>query len=178
MNGDRVQVDGVWFRSATLAHQLRSVERVFPHVVTCGHEMDEVSPAKEDQLKAYWWELIKEQLLEAAEVHLKGHLLRRFRLSKTGTMHPGSGDAEIWPIEQQRELFALLGDVKAATGVQLNHSFLMVPTMTTSGILFPTETDFSNCEVCHREDCLSRQAPFNPDLWEEIQDAENDLGKD
>ncbi len=65
------------------------------------------------------------------------------------------------PIEQQRGLFALLGDVEQAIGVRLTESFLMIPNKTTSGILFPTEADFRSCEVCHRENCPARHAPFN-----------------
>jgi hypothetical protein len=34
-------------------------------------------------------------------------------LPQTSTMHPGAGDAAVWPIEQQKQLFALLGDVPA-----------------------------------------------------------------
>ncbi len=45
----------------------------------------------------------------------------------------------------------------------------MVPYKTTSGVLFPTEVDFRSCEVCRRENCPSRQAPFNKKLWEEIE---------
>ena len=71
------------------------------------------------------------------------------------------GDASVWPIEQQQGLFSLLGDVEERVGVKLTDSFLMVPNKTTSGILFPTETDFRSCEVCHREDCPSRHAAFN-----------------
>jgi hypothetical protein len=170
-DGDTVELSGVTFTSRTLARNLESTERVFPMVATCGHEMDDVRPAKGDMLKEFWWDLIKSELLAAANRHLNDHLHRKFRLGKTAVMRPGSGDASVWPIEQQRRLFALLGDVEGAIGVTLTDSFLMVPNKTTSGILFPTEVDFRSCEVCHREDCPSRQAPFNKDLWEEIQNG-------
>jgi hypothetical protein len=166
---DTVDVGGVSFRSRTLARNLESTERVFPLLATCGHEIDEAQPADGDMLKRFWWDLIKSELLAAANQHLNNHLHRKFRLGKTAVMRPGSGDASVWPIEQQRELFALLGDVEQAIGVRLTESFLMVPNKTTSGILFPTEVDFRSCEVCHREHCPSRQAPFNEQLWEEFQ---------
>ena len=168
-DGDTVSIDGTGFRSRTLAHNLASVERVFPHVATCGEEMDRGFPAKGDMLKEFWWDLIKTRLLFAADQHLNDHLQRKFRLGKTVTMRPGSGDAAVWPIEQQRELFLLLGDVEKELGVQLTESFLMAPNKTISGILFPTEADFRSCEVCHRENCPSRHAAFNRKLWEELQ---------
>jgi len=168
-DGDKIAIENVWFRSPTLAHNLVSAERVFPHVATCGREMDQASPANGDMLKEYWWDLIKAQLLGAAGRHLSEHLHRKFRLGKTATMLPGSGDVSVWPIQQQQDLFSLLGNVENEIGVQLTDSFLMVPNKTISGLTFPTETDFQSCEVCHRENCPSRHAPFNKELWEGIQ---------
>jgi hypothetical protein len=168
-NGDTVDVGGIAFTSRTLSRNLASAERVFPLVATCGQEMDEAFPARGDALKEFWWDLIKTHLLAAANRQLNDELHSKFRLGKTATMRPGSGDALVWPIEQQRGLFALLGDVEQAIGVRLTDSFLMVPNKTTSGLLFPTEVDFRSCEVCHRENCVSRHAPFNPQLWHEIQ---------
>jgi hypothetical protein len=167
--GDTVEIDGVSFRSRMLSRNLASVDRTFPLVATCGREMDEAFPAKGDLLKKYWWDLIKTHLLGAAGQYLNDHLHRTFRLGKTAVMRPGSGDASVWPIEQQRGLFTLLGDVEQAIGVRLMDSFLMIPDKTTSGLLFPTEVDFRSCEVCHRDNCPSRQAPFNQQLWAEIQ---------
>jgi len=167
--GDTVTIGDIPFTSRTLSRNLATSERVFPLVATCGHEMDEAFPADGDMLKEFYWDLIKAHLHGAANRHLSDHLHSKFRLGKTATMRPGSGDASVWPIEQQRELFALLGDVEKAIGVRLTDSFLMVPNKTTSGILFPTEIDFRSCEMCHRENCPSRSSPFNRLLWEEIQ---------
>lgn len=169
-DAETLTVGGISFISRTLSRNLEFSERVFAVVATCGREMDESRPAKGDMLKEFWWDLIKGHLLATANRHLDDHLHHKFRLGKTATMRPGSGDASVWPIEQQRGLFALLGDTEQAIGVRLTDSFLMVPNKTISGILFPTEADFRSCEVCHREDCPSRQAPFNRRLWEEIQD--------
>ncbi|MDD5522033.1 MAG: vitamin B12 dependent-methionine synthase activation domain-containing protein [Kiritimatiellae bacterium] len=167
-NGDTLKIGGISFTSRTLSRNLASSERVFPLIATCGHEMDEAKPAIGDMLKEFWWDLIKAHLLSAADRHLNDYLHRTFRLGKTAIMRPGSGDASVWPIEQQQGLFALLGDVEQAIGVKLTNSFLMVPNKTTSGILFPTEVDFRSCEVCHRENCPSRHVAFNKQLWEEI----------
>ena len=168
-DGDGIRIEDVWFRSRALSHNLKSVERVFPLVATCGHELDQAFPGKGDMLKEFWWDLIKTRLLGAANEHLSVHLHRKFRLGKTATMRPGSGDVSVWPLEQQKPLFSLLGSVESEIGVQLTESCLMVPNKTTSGLMFPTETDFRSCEVCHRENCPSRHAPFNKDLWEEIE---------
>ena len=164
-DGDSVKIDDIWFKSRILAHNLKSVERVFALVATCGHELDDIFQADGDMLKEFWWDSIKNQLLEVATDFIIEHLRRKFRLGKISTMHPGSGDVNVWPIEQQKGLFALLGDTQNDLGVRLTDSFLMVPNKTISALLFPTEKGFHSCEVCHREDCPSRRAPFNEALW-------------
>ena len=84
------------------------------------------------------------------------------------TMDPGSGDADVWPIEQQKELFSVFGDVETLIGVRLTDSMLMIPTMSVSGIVFPTETEFASCQVCHRGGCPRRTAPFDEAVWREV----------
>jgi hypothetical protein len=166
---ETVRIDGVTFTSRALRKNLDAVERVFPFIATCGREVDLARQPSGEPLKEFWWETIKSDLLKSAREYLHAHLTRRFRLGKTSTMSPGSGDATVWPIEQQRELFALFGDVREAIGVELTPSFLMVPNKTVSGLCFPTETDFRSCQVCRREVCPSRHAPFDAELWESIQ---------
>jgi hypothetical protein len=166
---DAVQLDGVWFESRALARNLAHAERVFAVIATCGREMDDGFPAKGDILQEYWWDLIKMSLLRAAHAFLADHLRRKFRLGKTAAMNPGSGDAHVWPIEQQASLFRLFPDHEALLGVRLTDSFLMVPNKTTSGIIFPVERDFRTCEVCHRENCPGRQAGFSPQVWDALQ---------
>ena len=120
----------------------------------------------------FWRDTIKTVLLWAAMQHLNDHLSRRYRLSKTASMSPGSGDVDTWPIQQQAGLFALLGgvgEVRKQSGVELTDSFLMIPNKSVSGIRFPTETDFRSCQVCHRAECPSRSAPFDRNLWEMMQ---------
>jgi len=90
-------------------------------------------------------------------------------------MSPGSGDVDVWPIEQQRELFALFGGGAKDIGVELTDSYLMIPNKTVSGIRFPAGTDFRTCQVCRREICESRSAPFDRELWERIRgDGDNE----
>ena len=166
---DTVTIEEIAFTSRTLRRALDTVERVFPFVVTCGHEIDEVIAVKGDFLKEFWRDTVKQSLLMSAHKYLCDYLHRKFRLSKTAIMSPGSGDVAVWPIEQQRELFALLGDVHRYIGVTLTDSCLMIPNKTVSGVQFPTEKDFRTCQVCHREHCLSRSAPFDKEVWASMQ---------
>lgn len=165
---DTVQIDDVVFKSRTLVHQLQSIERVFPYIATCGHEMDQGFTGGEDMIKAFWWDMIKDRMLYAAHEWLCDHIKNQYRLGKIASMQPGSADVSVWPIEQQRDLFDLLGDVETTLGVHLTDSFLMIPNKTVSGIAFPIESDFRSCEVCRRQNCPSRRAAFNEKLWQKI----------
>ena len=168
---DTIRIDGITFTSRMLRHKLAGVERVFPYVATCGHELDGVALPAGDVLVQFWWDAIKAELLAAARTHLVAHLTDRFRLGQTARMSPGSGDVDVWPIEQQRLLFALLGGVTPFIGVSLTASCLMIPNKTVSGLLFPTEEDFQTCQVCHRDPCPNRRAPFDAAVWQSLRES-------
>ena len=166
---DNVKIDGVTFTSRALRTNLDKAERVFPFVATCGREIDELNLTSDDFLKQFWLDQVKEIILGLACSFLNDHLDRKYALGKTSSMSPGSGDVTVWPIEQQRVLFSLFGDVKKLIGVELTDSFLMIPNKSVSGIRFPTEIDFRSCQLCHRKNCPSRSAPFDEILWQQCQ---------
>lgn len=165
---ETVTIGGAVFHSAALSRNLEGRGRVFPFVATCGAEMEEKPFDPDDFLAAYWWDAIRGDLLESARRHLQDRLERRYRLGVSASMSPGSGDAHIWPIEEQRRLFELLGDLPGAVGVTLTESCLMLPVKTVSGIRFAAERDFRTCAVCRRGDCPERSAPFDRALWESL----------
>lgn len=161
---DTVTVAGATFTSRVLRANLDQVQRVFPYVVTCGAELDRIPLEPGDMLAAYWLDAIKTAALTCGIRYLHDHMIRRHALGHTSVMSPGSGDADLWPIEQQKILFQVLGDVRQAIGVELTDSCLMMPNKTVSGIRFPTEVDFRSCRLCHRERCPSRVAAYDPQL--------------
>jgi len=163
---DTVTIGGVTFTSRVLRRNLDKAERVFPYIATCGRELDEINPAPDDIFERFWLDIIKSIALSFSIRHLNDYLNRKYALGHTSAMSPGSGDKDIWPIEQQRQLFSMFGDAEDLIGVRLTDSCLMIPNKSVSGIRFPTEIDFKSCQVCRREKCPSRQAPFDKSLWE------------
>jgi hypothetical protein len=158
---DSVEFSGVTFKSAVMRKNLDKVERVFPYIITCGKELDGVSIPAGDFTKAFWLDTIKGMALGAAREFFRAHITKTLALGKVSSMGPGSGPKEMWPIEQQKLLFSIFGDTEKLIGVKLTESFLMVPNKTVSGILFPTETSFQACQLCPREKCPSRGAPYD-----------------
>jgi hypothetical protein len=168
---DTVIVEGVTFTSRALRKNLDEVERVFVHIATCGTEADTIEIDETDMLKNFWHDMVKAQLLNAATKQMNEEIDRTFRLEKTAVMRPGSGDANVWPISQQKELFSLFGDVEELIGVKLSDSFLMNPNKSVSGFKYLTEKDFRSCQLCHRENCPGRTAEFDQKLWDEMEDS-------
>jgi len=161
---DSVIVDGVALASRILRVNLGDVHRVFPFVVTCGAELEAWSQTITDMLERFWADTIMEDALRTAFEVLNEDMTRRYQLGKTAMMNPGS--LEDWPIEQQTELFRILGNGTEQIGVKLTDSFLMVPIKSASGLRFPTETNFENCQLCPRETCPNRRAPYDRGLRE------------
>jgi hypothetical protein len=158
---DFVVIDGTRFESRVLRVNLERTERLFPFVCTCGMEMEEWGNRYDDLLQGYWAEAIKEEALRAALDAFFTHLSARYRTEHVSTMSPGS--LENWPIGQQRPLFQLL---EYPEEVRLTESLLMVPTKSVSGIVFPTDASFESCQLCPREDCPNRRAPYDETLYE------------
>lgn len=159
-----VEIEGVRFSSRVLRVNLDAVQRVFPYVATCGVELDTWSHTLGDVLHAYWVEAIKLAAVGAAIKALNEHMDNRYRPGHTSAMNPGS--LLDWPLREQRPLFKLLGDPRALIGVELTPSMLMVPNKSVSGIRFATEADFASCQLCPREDCPGRRAPYDPALYD------------
>jgi hypothetical protein len=157
---DTVEIEGRVFTSSVLAQNLEGVERVFPYVATCGTELEKPEEPTVDLFTRYCLDVLKELVLAAARDHLLEHLRTAYGATGLSSMNPGSGDARLWPLGQQRPLFALLGDVEQAIGVRLTPSLLMQPNKSVSGILFPSEQHFESCQLCTRADCPRRRAPY------------------
>ncbi len=156
----------VRFESRALRVNLDGVEQVFAYVATCGRELDAIPLAPADIFGQFCHDTIKEMALWVALVHLHEHLTDTYGLQRLASMNPGSGEANVWPIEQQRQLFAFLGNTEATIGVVLTESCLMRPNKSVSGIFYPSENGFESCQLCRREDCPERRVPFDPGLWE------------
>jgi hypothetical protein len=159
-----VVLDGFTFDSRVLRLNLEQAHRVFPFLGTCGTELYEWAAAQDDVLLRFYADTISEMALRQALSVLREHLVERYSLGRTSTMSPGS--LPDWPIQAQRPLFALLGDTEETLGVRLTESLLMIPSKSVSGIRFPTEKTFASCQLCPRQNCPSRQTPYDATLYE------------
>lgn len=159
-----VALDGVRFESRVLRVNLDGLYRAFPFVATCGMELEEWSHGAGDLLERFWAGAIKEMALRTAVEAVERHLAASYHPGERAMMNPGS--LEDWPLTQQRPLFSLFGGACAQIGVSLSESFLMSPIKSISGIWFETSKGFRNCQLCPREQCPNRRAPYDPHLFD------------
>jgi hypothetical protein len=171
-DGDTLKINGIRFTSHVMKINLEKVERVFPFIVTCGTELEEVKIPARDTIRALCWDAVKAHALGVASRYLQDYLKKRFALGELSHMNPGSLDS--WPVTQQKELFSLFGDVEKLTGVRLTEGLLMYPIKSVSGIYFSTGIKFENCQLCPVKKCPSRRAPYDPELVKKY--AQDELG--
>jgi hypothetical protein len=162
---DGVTINGVDLRSRVLRKNLEKVGRVFPYVVTLGDELEAKIAEYPDMLAKYFLDTIANVALSKARKHLEDGLRSKFALGGMSFMSPGS--LQNWPIEQQRPLFAIIGDVEATIGVRLSESLLMLPRKSVSGLYFSTEISFQSCQLCPRERCEGRRARYDEGMARE-----------
>ena len=154
-----VEVAGATFHSPILRRNLEAANRVFPYIITVGPDLERAAAAQNDLLNQYYLEEIANIALEQAAGWLSNHLALRYGLGPLCNMSPGS--LEDWPITEQVKLFSIFGDTERLIGVRLTDSMLMVPRKSISGILFPSEEGFVACQLCDRERCQGRKAPYS-----------------
>jgi len=159
---DAVIIDGICFKSRVLRKNLETVGRVFPYVVTIGAYLEQKIDTYTDLLEKYTLDIIGNAALVKARKQLEDHLCSRFALTGLSYMSPGS--LADWPIEEQGPLFSILNHAEGSIGVSLTENLLMIPKKSISGIYFPTEVTFYSCQLCPRQNCEGRKAPYDGDL--------------
>lgn len=159
---DKVKIDGITFSSRVLRKNLDKVERIFPYIITIGKPLEDKASSFNDLLKQYYLESMGDMALGLIEKYLEKHLKKHYGLEKLSSMSPGS--LEDWPVTEQKPLFSLFRTEKDLIGVKLTEYMLMIPRKSISGIYFPTEVTFFSCQLCSRERCPARSAPYDENI--------------
>ena len=162
---DAVIIDGIRLTSRVLRKQLDKINRAFPYVISIGNQLEEKIRDCGDILDQYYLDTVGNVALSTVQKNLECKLMSKYAINGLSSMSPGS--LSDWPIEEQKPLFSILGDVETAIGVTLTENFLMIPTKSISGIYFPTDLPFYTCQLCSRKDCDSRKARFDKTLARE-----------
>ncbi len=157
VTADAVILKSVALASKLLVHHLRGRRLAFPYLATEGPELAAWGEARppEERNQAH---TIRYAVAKLAENEVETAVMRHFGLNQVSAMNPGSLD--LWPLGQQEPLFRLLAPLPGHLGVIHRPDHLMWPELTTSGLYFPTEAKFYNCQLCPREHCPVRRVPY------------------
>ncbi len=131
---DYIVIGGTKFNSKNLAENVKGVNKVFPYVITSGVEVEELTKEIDDLLDQFLFDGIKTEILLCATNFISQEIKSKYGYKEITYEIPGS--LEGWDMIEQRELFALFGDVEGSIGVKLSDSNLMYPSKSVSGIYF------------------------------------------
>ncbi|HLV09058.1 MAG TPA: vitamin B12 dependent-methionine synthase activation domain-containing protein [Halanaerobiales bacterium] len=156
---DYLIIDAYRLESRLLRKNIADNHRVFLYAVTAGKDLESWARKYSGILEAYRAEEIQKSVLKSAASYLGELIDSLIGASITSEMNPGS--LPDWPLEEQAKLFALLGDVEKEIALRLTDNYLMVPAKSISAIRFSSQAKFQNCQLCRRENCPDRRAPFS-----------------
>jgi hypothetical protein len=77
-NGDSLHINGVRFSSRVLRINLDKAAKVYPYVVTCGRELDEIKIPSHEYMRSYFWDQIKEMVVRSSLYYLQDYLKQRY----------------------------------------------------------------------------------------------------
>ncbi len=155
-------IDGVCFNNPLLRVNLRQVDRVYPFIVTIGKDLDSLQPQAGDRVEGYCLDIIKAMALDEAVDYLKNYLIRRYHLDLVWSLSPGEYQA--WPASDRKPLYSLLTRSPDLIGVKLGDDNELGPRFSSLGILYSTEMEFESCQLCAKEPCMMRRAPYSLEL--------------
>jgi hypothetical protein len=147
-----VSINNIHFTSGLLSNNIHGT--VYPFAATAGNELTEFASCISGTLRQFWMEYIQNMVLYSAVSALESNLPQ----PNLSCMNPGS--LSDWGIEQQRELFTLLGGIPPALGIRLNQDCLIKPLKSITGIYFYSDVPFCNCSLCDKENCPTRRTDF------------------
>ncbi len=160
--GETLEIDGVTFTSQLVTTNLDKIDSVFVCVVTVGTEVESV-PQPADVFQRFCQDAAKNAFLFTASTYLADYLKKRYHIRGQITrLNPG--ETASFPIDQQRNLFAILGEVQKLIGVTLTENCALVPVKSHSGIYYSSETEFISCRLCTNQRCMGRRAAYEPAL--------------
>ncbi len=158
---ETLDIDKVNFNSRLIKEKLGPLETVFVCMTTAGTELEAIQqPA--DVMKRFCLDAIKNTIMFYATNFLRTYLTEHYKLKQLSNLNPG--ETASFPIDQQRKIFTILGDVEVMIGVKLSENCALIPTKSHSGVYYSTETEFISCRLCTNPRCLGRRAPYEADL--------------
>ena len=154
-------INGIALKENFVYEMLSPRGIVVPFVASCGREIDCWSKSLSDMYLLFAADVLKELCLDAVRNEMKKQIEEKHLSSGKSVSAINPGSLPAWPITGQKPLFDMLGGVTEDIGVKLSDGFMVSPTKSVSGIMFETDEEYHNCQLCQRADCPRRTAPYS-----------------
>ncbi|MGI5873811.1 MAG: hypothetical protein ACOX8R_04035 [Bacillota bacterium] len=166
-----VTVDGHAFHSPILCKKLKDCKIVYPYLSTCGKELADYGLELTDMMDKFAFDAVMEFYRRQIDAAVKG-AIENLLPEKTVVSTSNPGSLIDWHIREQRTLFNLFGEAGEKSGVVLNENYLMFPVKSVAGIAFGGSGVSHDCELCQKENCPGRKAPFSMKAYLAAKDEE------
>lgn len=154
-----MMLDGISFVGPLFREHIQAGQTLYPYLVTCGSEAVAWFERYHDNLLLqYWAEAMMEDAMYAALDRIHEQIAANVLHGNVCDWNPGS--LPKWPLEEQRNLFSVLGNGSEVIGVTLTEQLLMLPQKSLSGICFLSQEKYESCSFCARIECPSRRVPM------------------
>jgi len=161
---DAIWLNGIKIKEPFVYKKLFECNIVVPYVASCGTEIEAWSQSLPDFFDQFAADTLKIMCLGIIRDKLYKEVKENIFLPEKEISSLNPGSLKTWPISGQIPLFDILGGVTNDVGVELTSSLLMIPTKSSSGILFSSDQAFHNCQLCPNLDCPGRRAPYSDEL--------------
>ena len=142
LSESEITLNGILFSGPALGEKIAGTDTVYAYVATEGEELERWSHSYSG-VKAVFARIVRYAALMLAEKETVETLRTGFGLGSVAALKPGNPG--MWPLEQQAPLFDLLSPLPEKIGVVLRPDFWMIPSVATSGLLFPAEFTHYHC---------------------------------
>lgn len=132
-----------------LAHDDGS-KSVFAFAATCGQEATDWGAEREYGLPVFWAQTILEEGMLQILRELENEM-SKVHQSKISLVEPGV--PEDWPLNEQTDVFEILGGDSEKFGIRLNEQSLMLPFKYLAGFAYFSKNLLPQCGFCHFTDC-------------------------
>ncbi|NTW72709.1 MAG: hypothetical protein HGA49_10790 [Eubacteriaceae bacterium] len=129
-----ITIEGKSFHSEILSLNTAGIRQVFPYIITCGQEVEDYYSNTDSIMEKFILDGINSSILECSTNYVAEHIKESYGIQEIHYHIPGC--LNDWPIEEQRDLFELMGEVTEKIGVHLSDSFMMRPSKSVSGIYY------------------------------------------
>jgi hypothetical protein len=122
-------LDGTVFSSSYVASSLRGKSRVFLYVMTVGNEIY----ACEDADYPVLGDIVKQAALDEAMRYTLAYISQNYGGGNISFINPGTLDD--WPVELNKVIFNMIGEVTELTGAVMSQSGFMKPWYSSAGLI-------------------------------------------